>query len=56
MGLFSRMKAQMVAPEDALPGRDQEMPVTARHFVLGTPITPPFPETTELALVGLGCF
>ena len=56
MGLFSRMKAQMVAPEDALPGRDQEMPVTARHFVLGTPITPPFPETMELALVGLGCF
>jgi peptide-methionine (S)-S-oxide reductase len=56
MGLFSRMKAQMVAPEDALPGRAEEMPVTARHFVLGTPITPPFPETMELALVGLGCF
>jgi peptide-methionine (S)-S-oxide reductase len=56
MGLFSRLKAQMVAPEDALPGRDQEMPVTERHFVLGTPITPPFPETTELALVGMGCF
>ncbi len=56
MPLFSRSKAQMVAPEDALPGRDREMPVTAPHFVLGTPITPPFPETTELALVGMGCF
>ena len=32
------------------------MPVTGRHFVLGTPIEPPFPENMELALVGLGCF
>ena len=32
------------------------MPVTAPHFVLGTPITPPFPEGTELALFGMGCF
>lgn len=56
MGLFSRAKAQMVAPEDALPGRDGAMPVTAPHFVLGTPITPPFPEATETAVVGMGCF
>ncbi|MGD9573273.1 MAG: peptide-methionine (S)-S-oxide reductase MsrA [Thermoleophilia bacterium] len=56
MPLFSRSKVQMIAPEDALPGRDREMPVTAPHFVLGTPITPPFPETMELALVGMGCF
>ena len=56
MGLFSRMKVEMPAPEDALPGRVQEMPVTAPHFVLGTPITPPFPEGTELALFGMGCF
>ena len=46
----------MPAPEEALPGRAQEMPVTAPHFVLGTPITPPFPEGTELALFGMGCF
>jgi peptide-methionine (S)-S-oxide reductase len=56
MGLFSRMKVEMPAPEDALPGRAQSMPVTAPHFVLGTPITPPFPEGTELALFGMGCF
>jgi len=56
MGLFSRMKVEMPAPEDALPGRAQAMPVTAPHFVLGTPITPPFPEGTELALFGMGCF
>jgi peptide-methionine (S)-S-oxide reductase len=56
MGFFSRSKAQMVSPEDALPGRDRSMPVTAPHFVLGTPITPPFPDGAELALVGMGCF
>ncbi len=56
MGLFSRLSARMPAPEDALPGRAEVMPVTAPHFVLGTPIVPPFPEGLELALVGLGCF
>ena len=56
MGLFSRPKAQMPAPEDALPGRTQAMPVTAPHFVLGTPIVPPFPEGLERAVFGLGCF
>jgi peptide-methionine (S)-S-oxide reductase len=56
MGLFSRMKAEIPSAEDALPGRLQAMPVTERHFVLGTPIEPPFPEGMELALVGLGCF
>jgi peptide-methionine (S)-S-oxide reductase len=56
MGLFSRMKVEMPAPEDALPGRAQQMPVNAPHFVLGTPTTPPFPEGTDLALFGMGCF
>jgi peptide-methionine (S)-S-oxide reductase len=56
MGLFSRMKVQMPAPEEALPGRAQAMPVTEPHAVLGTPITPPFPEGAELALFGMGCF
>src|SRR5262249_44261069 len=27
-----------------------------KHFVLGTPIAPPFPEGFELALFGMGCF
>jgi peptide-methionine (S)-S-oxide reductase len=26
------------------------------HFVLGTPIGPPFPDGTERAIVGMGCF
>jgi peptide-methionine (S)-S-oxide reductase len=49
-------KLQMPAPEKALPGRSARMPVAPRHYVLGTPMQPPFPSDTELALFGLGCF
>jgi peptide-methionine (S)-S-oxide reductase len=43
-------------PEQALPGRPNEMPVPASHFVNGNPIAPPFPEGLEQAVFGLGCF
>jgi peptide-methionine (S)-S-oxide reductase len=56
MGLFSRMKVQMPDPDQALRGREERMPVPARHEVLGTPLEPPFPEGAELALFGMGCF
>ena len=46
----------MVEPNRALPGRDTEMAVAARHAVLGTPLKPPFPEGFEQAIVGMGCF
>jgi peptide-methionine (S)-S-oxide reductase len=49
-------KAEMVTPERALPGRDTLIPVPERHWVLGTPLQPPFPEGMEQALFGLGCF
>jgi peptide-methionine (S)-S-oxide reductase len=49
-------KLQMPTREKALPGRSARMPVAPRHFVLGTPMQPPFPPDTELALFGLGCF
>jgi peptide-methionine (S)-S-oxide reductase len=49
-------KSRMVAPEDALPGRPDPIPVPDRHFVLGTPIKPPFPENLQTAVVGMGCF
>jgi peptide-methionine (S)-S-oxide reductase len=41
--------------EETLPGRAERVPVAARHFVLGTPMEPPFPGM-ELALLGMGCF
>jgi peptide-methionine (S)-S-oxide reductase len=56
MHLFSRHKMDMVDAAGALPGRDQAMPVPERHDVLGTPISPPFPEGLEQAVFGVGCF
>ena len=46
----------MITADRALPGRDREMPVPERHFVLGTPLRPPFPAGFETAVVGMGCF
>jgi peptide-methionine (S)-S-oxide reductase len=54
--LFANKKLILPAPEDALPGRDRAISVTNKHFVLGTPILPPFPPGMQLALFGLGCF
>ncbi len=53
--LFSTQKLRMPRPEEALPGRDDPMPVPDTHFVLGTGMLPPF-EGAELAMFGLGCF
>src|SRR5271169_1402560 len=56
MGLFSSHKSEMVEPERALGGRASEMPVPAKHLVLGTPLRPPFPEHFEEAIFAMGCF
>ena len=55
MSFLSRKNA-MPTPEQALPGREQALPVAGAHFVNGTSIMPPYPDGTELALFGLGCF
>jgi peptide-methionine (S)-S-oxide reductase len=49
-------KAEMIDAADALPGREQEIPVPESHAVLGTPLKPPFPEGLEQAIFGMGCF
>jgi peptide-methionine (S)-S-oxide reductase len=51
-----RKKTSMPTPQEALKGRDRPMPVTNRHFVAGTPLLPPFPAGSEMAMFGLGCF
>jgi peptide-methionine (S)-S-oxide reductase len=55
MGFFSK-KTEMVAAEQAMPGREREMPVPAEHEVLGTPLKGPFPEGLQMMVVGMGCF
>jgi peptide-methionine (S)-S-oxide reductase len=56
MGLFTSHKKRMVPADQALSGRDEQMPVKAPHLVLGTKITPPFPQGMERAVFGMGCF
>ena len=55
MGLFSK-SLDLPTTETALPGRSEEMPVPAEHFVNGHPMKGPFPEGTALAMFGMGCF
>src|SRR5947209_8548075 len=56
MWLFSRHKTEMPTPEQALPGRSQPIRLSDLHTVLGTPLTPPYPEGAEIADFALGCF
>jgi len=49
-------KDGMPSLADALPGRDEVMPVPESHFVLGTPMQPDASAALEYALFGLGCF
>ncbi|HEX7290269.1 MAG TPA: peptide-methionine (S)-S-oxide reductase MsrA [Conexibacter sp.] len=53
---FLTRKSDMVDAERALRGREQAIPTSTRHEVLGTSIKPPFPEGYETAVFGLGCF
>ena len=57
MNFLFRDKTAMPDPAKALPGRDArpfDLPDT--HFVLGTPLEPPFPKGVETAIFGMGCF
>ncbi|GAA1873085.1 peptide-methionine (S)-S-oxide reductase MsrA [Asanoa iriomotensis] len=51
-----RMKSDLPAPGEALPGRAFGMPVADRHVVLGNPMTGPWPAGAQLAVFGMGCF
>jgi peptide-methionine (S)-S-oxide reductase len=53
-----REKSKMIAPERALSGREQEMPVTGRHTVLGSPLKGPWVggQVFEQIIVAMGCF
>jgi peptide-methionine (S)-S-oxide reductase len=54
--MFNSRKTHMPAPGEALPGRGQVMPVPDRHLVLGTALVAPFPDGSEKAVFGMGCF
>lgn len=49
-------KNSLVKPDQALPGREAEMPVPELHHVLPARMKAPFPDGLEQAMFGLGCF
>ena len=55
-GMGLGKKDVIPSAKDALPGRDKEMPVPEKHYVNGNLIKGDFPDGTELAMFGLGCF
>jgi peptide-methionine (S)-S-oxide reductase len=56
MSIFSPYKTHMPTENEALRGREHEMPVPDRHAVNGRSIVGPFPAGLEQAIFGLGCF
>jgi peptide-methionine (S)-S-oxide reductase len=56
--MFSRRdQAQLPTAAEGLPGRpERPFAVPERHFVLGTPLEPPFPAGVEQVVFGMGCF
>ncbi len=58
MSIFSRHKSELVAPDQALPGRSERtFHLADKHRVLGTPlVTDEAPAGYEVAVFGLGCF
>ncbi len=51
-----RMKAELPTPDQALPGRSIAMPISDRHEVLPSSLKGPFPEGSQVAVFGMGCF
>jgi peptide-methionine (S)-S-oxide reductase len=54
--MFGRGKTDLPEAANALPGRADAVEVPPAHFVNGRPLVGPFPEGTETAVFGMGCF
>lgn len=46
----------MLNKEQALPGREESIPLPALHFVNQNKLAKPYPENMQQAMFGLGCF
>ena len=51
-----RRKTSIPKPDDALPGRPHAIRTADTHFINGTALNGPYPDGTEIALFGFGCF
>src|SRR6266496_4144235 len=56
MRLFDFGRPSMPTPEQTLPGRSDPILEPGVHTILGTPLAGPWPEGTQTAVFGLGCF
>jgi peptide-methionine (S)-S-oxide reductase len=51
-----KKKVEMPSAAEALPGRPTPIPTARTHFINQRPLKGPYPEGTETAMFGLGCF
>ena len=51
-----RRKTSIPKPDNALPGRPHAIRTADTHFINGTALNGPYPDGTEIALFGFGCF
>ena len=47
-------KSVMIDAADALPGRDEPLPLSPNHFVNGENMRGPHPDGTEVIYLGMG--
>jgi peptide-methionine (S)-S-oxide reductase len=56
MRFFSSKPESVPSPAEALPGRPDPIVKPGIHTILGTPIAGPWPDGTQVAVFGFGCF
>ncbi|MBI3775189.1 MAG: peptide-methionine (S)-S-oxide reductase MsrA [Gammaproteobacteria bacterium] len=54
--LWREKKTRLPSNKEALPGRDQKLPVPKLHFVNQHAMEGPFPAGMQIVLFGMGCF
>lgn len=52
----SRKKLELPSKDSALPGRQEAIAISGKHFISNLSITAPFPDGYEVIIFGLGCF
>jgi len=54
--MFGFKKIAMPSKAEALPGRSQPIPTASEHFVNHHGLKGPYPDGSQKAMFGLGCF
>jgi len=54
--MFGLKKTDMPTADDTLPGRAGAIATAESHFVNANPLAGPYPEGSEMAMFGMGCF